>query len=136
MTKKQKIILALASPIMIWCLVMMTIFLVKQSNPEAVAKEAFATLNEYRSSHDLIWDDELAELAKQHSEWMNENQLLEHSDMDYYECIEFSPGGYAYDTNVLSPWMGSLPHSKIIFSEDIYYAAIGIDGDYATFLAR
>lgn len=139
MTKKQKIIIGIASPIMLWCLVMMVITLVKQSNPEKVASEAFQMLNELRVEYDgysLIWDDELAELAIQHSKWMDEYNMLEHSNLDYWEAIEHSPGGYAYDENILKPWMQSIPHSKIIFSGEITYAAIGISGDYATFLGR
>lgn len=139
MTRKQKILIGIAAPIMLWCFVMMVITFVKQSNPEKVASEAFQMLNELRVEYGhqaFVWDESLAEQAIKHSEWMNEYNLLEHSDLEYWEAIEHRPEGYAYDENVLNPWRDSPPHSAIIFSDEITYAAIGISGDYATFLGR
>lgn len=139
MNKKQKILLALAIPVMVWCAVMMTIYIVKQSNPGKVANEAFDMLNESRIEYGkkaLIWDDELAEKAVKHSQWMQDNDLLEHSDYGYYEAIEWSPDGYAYGEQVLKPWESSNPHCQILYSDEITFAAIGIVGDWATFIGE
>ena len=105
---------------------------------EAVAKEALAKINEYRVEEglgSLAWDYELAELAKAHSQAMNEVGLLRHSSFPYNENI-LEGGFYSKGDTIAKLWKESPAHYQVMMSKDIQRGAVGIEESYATFLAR
>lgn len=117
----------------------------RAAKPDMIAQEAFDYINEERAGEglrELIWDDELAELALRHCEYMDETGNFEHSDLPYVENILDSwgalPGASAFDNSwqIVGEWIRSPQHCANLFDPDISQAAIGIKGNYATFLAR
>lgn len=134
---KLFILLGLAG--LICCLVLGVNAWVRASDTVGIAKEAFDLINEKRVEMDrpaLIWDDELATKAIQYSQHMKDTGEFIHSDMNYVENILHSDGGFPSGNNVYNPWLISYGHFSNMVDSDLQYGAIGIVGEYATFLAR
>lgn len=119
----------------------------KEKDIEYVTEEYFRTVNEYRIDNNhvpLTWDNQLASLALEHSQWMDENDELEHSHNGYYEIIMDTGSGHLDLTPefmkdkymMIKPWIDSKRHNDILLSDNIYYGAIGVSGKFVTLLAR
>jgi len=112
---------------------------IRQSDTVGIAHEAFDEINALRVEHglpELLWDEELAGLAVKHSEYMNKTRDFSHSNYNYVENILENSGGYPSGNSVVMPWKHSSGHYFNMLDSDIHSGAIGIVGDYATFLAR
>ena len=137
----------------------------KEKDTRYVAEEYFQVLNDYRIDNNRVpikWDDLIFEYAVEHSEWMDNNESLEHSRKNYiYEAIMKTSGGHLsmsqympeylipeldeYDNGkiverktylMIKPWIDSDLHNDILLSQDISVGAIGVSSDYVTFMAR
>lgn len=136
----------------------------KEKDTRYVAEAYFETINEYRIDNNRIplrWDENIFKEADEHSEWMDKTDTFEHSHNGYYEAIMKEPGGHLdmskYMPEYLVPeldeyengeivekktypmivsWIESKQHNDILLSRDILSGAIGVSGDYVTFMAR
>jgi S1-C subfamily serine protease len=115
-----------------------------QSEIEALEHEVLALVNSERSSRDtvsLIWDEDLHEIAREHSEEMARRGELFHSSMyePYAEnCWGGGPGSLYYNTasDIVSGWMGSPPHRTWLLCPHLRHIGVGIavsdNGMYAS----
>lgn len=112
---------------------------IRADDTVAIAHEAFDEINEFRRDCEwasLEWDEELAELALQHSQYMNETKQLVHSGYPYRENILLGAGEFPSGSSIVGVWLKSYPHFCNMTGNDITRGAVGIAGKYATFLAR
>jgi len=111
-------------------------FLIMQPRDDVkVEASYFQELNEFRVSQgysELAWSDGLYKLAKDHSQWMDSEGRLKHSDYPYAENI-FKSAGWG-GTDVIHYWKISPSHNSIMCNSQSSYGAIGVNGDYVTFL--
>ena len=115
-----------------------------QSEIEALEREVLALVNSERSSRDtapLVWDENLHEIAREHSEEMARRGELFHSSMyeSYAEnCWGGGPGSLYYNTasDIVSSWMGSPPHRTWLLCPHLRHIGVGIavsdNGMYAS----
>jgi hypothetical protein len=111
---------------------------------EALEHEVLALVNSERSSRDitpLIWDEDLHEIAREHSEEMARSGELCHSSMyeAYAEnCWGGGPGSLYYFTasDIADGWMGSPPHRTWLLCPHLRDIGVGIavsdNGMYAS----
>lgn len=109
-----------------------------RESPNIVARQAFGEINECREEigiSKLQPDKELAVLTLKHSQYMNDTGELEHSGFPG-ENILRGRGSFYNGESIVEEWMRS-PHHRInLMREDIQYGAVGVVGNYATFMAR
>jgi len=79
----------------------------------------------------LVWDDELHEIAREHSEEMARRGELFHSSMyePYAEnCWGGGPGSLYYNTpsDIVSSWMGSPKHRTWLLCPHLKHIGVGI----------
>jgi len=115
-----------------------------RSKIETLEREVLTLVNSERSSRDiapLIWDDELHEIAREHSREMARRGELFHSSMyePYAEnCWGGGPGSLYYNTasDIVSSWMGSPKHRTWLLCPHIKHIGVGIavsdEGMYAS----
>jgi len=115
-----------------------------RSKIETLEREVLTLVNSERSSRDiapLIWDDELHEIAREHSGEMARRGELFHSSMyePYAEnCWGGGPGSLYYNTasDIVSSWMGSPKHRTWLLCPHIKHIGVGIavsdEGMYAS----
>jgi len=115
-----------------------------QSEIEALEHEVLALANSERLSRDialLIWDEDLHEIAREHSEEMAIQGELFHSSMyePYAEnCWGGGPGSLYYNTasDIVEGWMGSSLHRTWILCPHLRHIGVGIaisdNGMYAS----
>jgi hypothetical protein len=115
-----------------------------QSEIEALEHEVLALVNSERSSRDitpLVWDEDLHEIAREHSEEMARLGELFHSSMyePYAEnCWGGGPGSLYYNTasDIVSSWMGSSPHRTWLLCPHLRDIGVGVavsdNGMYAS----
>ena len=115
-----------------------------QSEIEALEHEVLALANSERLSRDialLIWDEDLHEIAREHSEEMAIRGELFHSSMyePYAEnCWGGGPGSLYYNTasDIVEGWMGSSLHRTWILCPHLRHIGVGIaisdNGMYAS----
>jgi uncharacterized protein YkwD len=113
----------------------------RASDTVGIAHEAFDEINKLRSEQgvpQLTWDTELEKLAIAHSQYMNDTGKFEHSNysFSYAENILQGTGGFPSGNSVVTPWRTSPGHYMNMISPDMSWGAIGIVGDYATFMGR
>lgn len=105
---------------------------------EALALEAFEEINQVRVESGLSklsWDNELATLAVKHSQYMDDTGDFEHSDFPGENIlwgVDYCSSGY----DVIVEWLKSPFHHRNLMRDDIHSGAIGVAGNYATFMAR
>jgi uncharacterized protein YkwD len=128
-----------------FCIYMMIDAFIRQSDTAGIAHEAFNIINEYRQSNGiqpLIWDEDLEELAIRHSKYMNDTNDFSHSSYGYAENIlqssgaMFGGGVFPSGENIVGEWQRSYGHNLNLLDSRLHYGAIGVVGDYATYLAR
>lgn len=132
------------------CFIAYTLF-GRCSDTQGVAKIAFEKLNEYRvgtDTNELIWDEDLEVLAITHSKYMDSKDILSHSvytnstykqlhqNYGTVENILKGNGCFIDGNDIIAPWLGSPPHRSNLLNTSITKGAIGVSGNYATFLAR
>jgi len=115
-----------------------------QGEMEALEHEVLALANLERLSRDiapLVWDEDLHEIAREHSEEMARRGELFHSSMyePYAEnCWGGGPGSLYYNTasDIVSGWMGSPPHRTWLLCPHLRHIGVGIavsdNGMYAS----
>ena len=115
-----------------------------QSEIQALEHEVLVLVNSERSSRDivpLVWDEDLHEIAREHSEEMARRGELFHSSMyePYAEnCWGGGPGSLYYNTanDIVSGWMGSPPHRTWLLCPHLNHIGVGIavsdNGMYAS----
>lgn len=115
-----------------------------QSEIEALEHEVLALVNSERLSREsvlLVWDEDLHEIAREHSEEMARRGELFHSSMyePYAEnCWGGGPGSLYYNTasDIVSSWMGSPPHRTWLLCPHLKHIGVGIaisnNGMYAS----
>lgn len=107
--------------------------------------QIFDLINKQRKAEGLlilVWDRNLEEKAKEHSELMVATQNYEHSDFNVFENIYWginvSPGRLA--ASCFEAWMESSRHKDNILEPSIKKGAVGLAGDgvssFATFMAK
>ncbi len=105
-----------------------------QSKIEALELEVLTLVNSERSSRDivpLVWDDELHEIAREHSREMARRGELFHSSMyeRYAEnCWGGSPGSFYYfgASDIVNGWMGSPKHRTWLLCPHLKHIGVGI----------
>ena len=85
---------------------------------------------------ELLWNEDLADLAIEHSEYMDKTGDFNHSSLGYLENIIESSNGYLSGHDVVTPWKNSSGHLVSMLNDDIHSGAVGVVGRYATFLAE
>lgn len=133
---------------------------IRQSDTFGVAREAFDIINEYRQTNGvapLLWDDGLEQLALEHSKYMDDTNDFSTGDFglgNYGQNLLQSSGavfgGGAFPTgdNIVSEWKNGTGNYNILNSgwengtadynllnSGWKYGAIGIVGNYATYIA-
>jgi len=115
-----------------------------QAEIEALEREVLALVNSERSSRgigSLVWDEDLHEIAREHSEEMARRGELFHSSMyePYAEnCWGGGPGSLYYHnaSDIVSSWMGSPPHRTWLLCPHLRHIGVGIavsdNGMYAS----
>jgi len=130
---------------LVFCGYMAVDAFIRQSNTVGIAREAFVLINEYRQANGiapLVWDDNLEELAIKHSRYMNDTGDFSHSHYGYAENILKSSGailgGGAFPSghSIVVEWQHSYLHNLNLLDSRLHYGAIGVAGNYATYLAR
>ena len=109
----------------------------REGDTQGVALEAFEEVNQIRSESGLsllAWDKELATQALKHSQYMSDNGELQHSGFPG-ENILRGRGAFGSGHSVIDVWLESPPHKQNLMRFDIHSGAIGIKGNYATFMA-
>lgn len=112
---------------------------IRSRDTVGIAQEAFNLINEQRAKSNLpalTWDNDLEQLAIKHSQYMNDTGDFSHSNYGYVENILKGAGVFSYGEQVYHPWQYSYLHYMNMMDSRIHYAAIGIVGEYATFLAK
>lgn len=110
-----------------------------------IERDVFKFINEEREAHDLHnlrWDENLHDMAREHSEWMAATGNFEHSNWNVFEnCwwgIGICPENLA--SSCFDSWKNSKGHYENILEPSIYYGAIGFaesnQGTFATFIAE
>jgi len=96
--------------------------------PDALKKtslELFDLINQERIKNGeipLIWDDNIAKAAQEHSQWMAETNQYKHSNNGYSECIMVGID----PKEVFEAWLNSSPHNAIMMGSDAKYGAVGM----------
>jgi len=115
-----------------------------QGKIEALEREVLALVNSERASREaglLVWDEDLHEIASEHSREMARRGELFHSSMyePYAEnCWGGGPGSLYYNkaSDIVSSWMGSSPHRTWLLCPHLRHIGVGIavsdDGMYAS----
>jgi S1-C subfamily serine protease len=115
-----------------------------QGEIEALEHEVLALVNSERLSRDtvaLVWDEDLHDIAREHSEEMAVRGELFHSSMyeSYAEnCWGGGPGSLYYNTagDIVGSWMGSPPHRTWLLCPHLRHIGVGIavsdNGMYAS----
>jgi S1-C subfamily serine protease len=115
-----------------------------QGEIEALEREVLALVNSERASREaglLVWDEDLHEIASEHSREMARRGELFHSSMyePYAEnCWGGGPGSLYYNkaSDIVSSWMGSSPHRTWLLCPHLRHIGVGIavsdDGMYAS----
>ena len=115
-----------------------------QGEIETLEHGVLALVNSERSSRDialLVWDEDLHEIAREHSEEMAIRGELFHSSMyePYAEnCWGGGPGSLYYSTasDIVGSWMGSPPHRTWLLCPHLSHIGVGIavsdNGMYAS----
>ena len=102
---------------------------------EKTARGAWDEINEYREKagkEALAWDYELETLAIAHSQWMKDTGNYQHSKHQYSENIAWCPTG----CNIAKLWYESPAHKSAMMDSSIQSGAVGVVGEYSTFMAR
>jgi uncharacterized protein YkwD len=118
----------------------------RQGDTYGVAREAFDVINEYRQANGvapLIWDDSLEQLALTHSKYMNDTNDFSTGDFglgNYGQNIlqssgaMFGGGAFPSGDSIVNEWKNSSGDYNLLNSR-WKYGAIGVVGDYATYIA-
>ena len=112
-------------------------FLLREDS-HIVASQAFEAINEHREGIGisvLLPDEELAIFTLKHSQLMNDTGKFEHSGFPG-ENILRGRGSFYNGQSIVGEWMKSPLHRLNLMREDIRYGAVGVVGNYATFMAR
>ena len=115
-----------------------------QGEIEALEREVLALVNSERLSRDItsvVWDEDLHEIATEHSEEMARSGEIFHSSVyePYAEnCWGGGPGSLYYFTasDIVDSWMGSPPHRTWLLCPHLRDIGVGIavsdNGMYAS----
>jgi uncharacterized protein YkwD len=131
----------LAGAAILFCIYMAIDASIRTSDTVGIAHEAFDEINKLRAENGLpklLWDNELERLAIQHSQYMKDTGRFEHSSypFPYAENIIQSTGGFPSGSSIVTPWRYSSGHYLNMVSSSISRGAVGVVGDYATFMGR
>ena len=100
-------------------------------------QDTFRVINETRRDCGLpclTWNEELATEAREHSRYMADTRNLEHSNLPYAETVLRGVSLCNDGECIYKIWASSREHFLILMSRNCEYGAVGISGDYATFL--
>lgn len=112
------------------------VFLVIGANvdTEERSRAIYTDINEVRAEvglSNLRWSDYLYNKALAHSQYMGSSGQFVHSNYGYFETICKGCGG-----NAVGVWLDSPLHKQILLNPSITQCAVGVSGQYATFMAE
>lgn len=124
------------SSVVLLAFIAISIFL--REDTDIVARQSFDEINKCREGigvSKLLLDEELVALTSKHSQYMNDTGELEHSGFPG-ENILRGRGSFYNGESIVDEWMKSPLHRLNLMREDAQYGAVGVVGNYATFMAR
>jgi uncharacterized protein YkwD len=108
-------------------------------------EELLHNINQYRSLNGLnplSMDETLNRLAKNHSQYMNKENVLSHDNFQKRfgickrsHCVENVGWNYKTPEAQIKAWKKSKEHNKNLLNKNIKYAGISRVGSYVTFFA-
>ena len=111
----------------------------------AYEQELLKYINRHRMNNGLArlsFDDTLGKIARNHSNYMNNNKELNHDHFDdrFRQCrraccVENIGWNYMTPEEQFKAWKNSKGHNKNMLNKQIQHAGISIVGAYVTFFA-